>query len=105
MAGSQEFQRRSADLHLLWAGSPESYPRLLDDVRGAKNNQRHDQHGASDDLLFLRRDAGKAERVLNESKDQEGDQDAGHGAGPSKNIDASEDNGGYHGEFEPGGGI
>ena len=56
-------------------------------------------------MLFLRRDAGEAQRVLNESKYKESDKDAGHRAGPSKDVDAPEDDGGYHWEFESNGGI
>ena len=70
-----------------------------------KDDQRHDQHRAGDNFLLLGRDAGEPKRVLNKGQDQEGDQDAGHGAGPSKDIDAAEDNGGYHWEFEPNGCI
>ena len=56
-------------------------------------------------MLFLWRDAGESQRVLNESKYQESNKDARHRASPSKDVDSSEDHSGYHWEFESNGGV
>ena len=87
------------------AGAPQGRPRLFDDFRGAKDDQRHDEHGARDDLLFLRRHAGEAQAVLDEGKHQERYEDSAHCAGSSKDVYAPEDNGGYHRKFESDGRI
>jgi hypothetical protein len=80
-------------------GAPQGQPRLFDDFRGAKDDKGHDEHGARDDLLFLRRHAGEAQAVLNEGKHQERYENAAHRAGSSKDVYAPQDNSGYHRKF------
>jgi hypothetical protein len=80
-------------------GAPQGQPRLFDDFRGAKDDKGHDEHGARDDLLFLRRHAGEAQAVLNEGKHQERYENAAHRAGSSKDVYAPQDNTGYHRKF------
>ena len=80
-------------------GAPQGQPRLFDDFRGAKDDKGHDEHGARDDLLFLRRHAGEAQAVLNEGKHQERYENAAHRAGSSKDVYAPQDNSGYYRKF------
>src|SRR5438046_448479 len=61
--------------------------RLASDITGsAEQDQGKNQHRTGDDLLFFRRHAGEAERVLYEGEYQNGDEHAAQGAAAAKNI-------------------
>jgi hypothetical protein len=90
----------SGSLVTRWAREAPASDPLLDQVGGTEDDQRRNQHGTRDNLLLLGRNPGKAKGILNEGHDQEGDQNTRHGAGPSKDIHATQDDGGDHWEFE-----